>query len=74
MTADEVRHLHYALTDPIALGLAIECRGRTFRIVKTPKSMRSGSDGSQILGQLGLEQTAYDQFLADPFAKEASVG
>jgi hypothetical protein len=74
MTADEVRHVHYALTDPIALGLAIECRGRTFRIVKTPRSMRSGSDGSQILGQLALEQTAYDQFLADPFAKEASVG
>lgn len=74
MTAAEVAHLHYALTDPIALGFAIAARGRTFRITKTPASMRPATDGSQILGQLALEQTAYDHFTADPFGREASIG
>ncbi len=74
MTDSEVLQVHYALTDPIALGLAIAARGRTFRITRTPGSLRPGAGGSQVLGRLDLEQTSYNPFLADLFAKEASVG
>lgn len=74
MTDADVLHTHYALTDQIALGLAIAARGRTFRITRTPASMRPAAGGSQILGRLDLEQTSYNPFTADLFAREASIG
>jgi hypothetical protein len=74
MTDLQVLQTHRALTDPIALGLAIAARGRTFRITKTPAMVRPAAGGSQVLGQVQLEQVDYDPFTADLFAREASVG
>ena len=73
MTATQVGQIHTALTDPIALSLAVSARGRTFRITRTPQSLRASAGGSQILGEVQLEQVDYDPFTADPFAKEASI-
>lgn len=74
MTAAEVRRRHAALTDPVALGLAIRARGRSFRIVRVPSTLRPSAGGSQILGNLTLEQVDFDQFTADPFLREKSIG
>lgn len=74
MTDTEIAQLHTALTDPVALAMAITSRGRTFRIRRLPQTMRSAATGSQILGVIGLDQVAYNPFLADPYSKEASIG
>jgi hypothetical protein len=73
MTAVQVDQVHAALTDPIALALAMACRGRTFRITRTPNALRASTGGSQILGTIDLEQTDYDHFTAEHFAREVSV-
>lgn len=73
MTATQVAQLHYALTDPVALGLAIACRGRTFRVVGIPATHRASAGGTQHLGTIELEQVDFDQFTADPLLKEQSI-
>ena len=73
ITAAEVKQRHNALVDPIALGMAIRARGRTFRIVKTPNVLRPSAGGSQVLGTVQLEQVGFDQFTADPFLREKSI-
>lgn len=74
MTDTEVAQIHTALTDPVAVALALTASGRTFRIRRTPQTMRSSATGSQVLGVLALEQVDYDPFTADPYSKEANVG
>jgi hypothetical protein len=73
MTAAQITQLHNALVDPIALGLAIAARGRTFRVVGVPGTLRPSAGGSQVLGMLELEQADFDQFTADPFLMEKSI-
>lgn len=74
MTATEIAQVHTALTDPVAVALALTAAGRTFRIRRVPQTMRSSALGSQVLGVLGLGQVDYDPFTADPYSKEANVG
>lgn len=73
MTSAQIKQIHRALTDPIALGFAISCRGRAFRITDVPRVLRPSAGGSQVLGNIRLEQVGYDQFTADPFARELSI-
>jgi hypothetical protein len=73
MTATQIAQVHNALVDPVALGLAIACRGRTFRIVRIPATHRSSAGGSQHMGTIELEQVDFDQFTADPLLREQSI-
>ena len=73
MTDDDVKNIHLALTDPIALQTAAVARGRVFQITGVPQTLRSSQDGSQVLGVVQLEQVDHQNWLADPLNKEESV-
>ena len=72
-SASDVKNNHLALVDPIAVAVARACRGRVFRIVSIPGTVRSGYGTSQITGQLVLEQVEYLHHLADPLNEEGST-
>lgn len=73
MTAAQVDQVHAALTDPFAVAIARAAHGRTFRITRTPAMLRQAGGGTHVLGVIDLEQTDYDHFTADPFAREVSI-
>lgn len=66
MTDNEVKNIHLALTDPIALQFALHARGRIFRLSQVPQMLRASASGSQILGTIVLEQVGLYNQIADP--------
>jgi len=73
MTASDVANIHLALTDPVALQFAMIQRGRVYQITGIPQTVRVAQGGSQVLGQLTLEQVDYQHWLADPLNTEEVV-
>ena len=69
-TADRVMQEHITATDPRALGVTLQARGRTFKIVSLPTNQRVTAGGSYWTGNIVLKQVGYSSALADIVTKE----
>ena len=69
-TANEAAELDAALRDPVANQVAVQARGRKYRLVQLPSTPRNQSGGTVWTGALVLEEHQYDDDWADITTRE----
>jgi hypothetical protein len=67
---DEMKHIHAALTDPVALGTIVAARARTYEIVAVPSVPRIVDGATYWSGNLVLRQVSYDHRYRDITSQE----
>lgn len=67
---DELKHVHAALTDPVALGTIVAARARTYEIVSVPSIPRIVDGATYWTGSLVIRQKSYNHFYGDITSEE----